>query len=149
MFTKIKHKAGETILEWQDANQKQSVLHTLNSHEDPRPEFITALQALTSVVLQVCGLPLNYADDMKILGVSLTEHDTMGLGCVITATKKLSGVNAPLVLNTPHCTETSGNGQNAGGLPDSAVALLEHLVDEAHLYRQGERAQADLFKPAA
>lgn len=149
MFTKIKHKAGETILEWQDSSEKQSVLHTLSSHEDPRQEFVTALQALTSIVLNICGLPLNYADEMKVLGVTLTEHEAMGAGCVITVTKKLAGVNAPLVINTPHCTETSGNGQDAGGLPNSAIALLEHLVDEAHRYRAGERAQTDLFQKAA
>jgi hypothetical protein len=148
MYTKIKHTAGETTLEWQDSNAKESVSHSLNSHEDPRPEFKTALQALTAFVCGICELPLDYTDEMTISSVTLTDHDTLGRGCVVTALKKLSRAQSPLVLNTPHVTETpAADGQPA--LPGYAIDLLERLVDEAERYRKGERAQQDLFKAAA
>lgn len=49
MFTKIKHKSGETVLEWRDLNAKESVSHSLVSHEEPRPEFHAAMQALVAM----------------------------------------------------------------------------------------------------
>lgn len=145
MFTKIKHKDGETVLEWKDTDAKQSIVHSLSSHDEPRPEFNAALQALTSAVLTICDLPLGYDADMKVSGVTLMKHDTMGLGCVITALKKVPHVNSPLVINTPFCTENSGDGNGDGGLWPREVALLEALVAEAERYRKGDRAQQDMF----
>jgi hypothetical protein len=148
MFTKIKHKAGETILEWTDSSEHESVVHSLRSHEDPRPEFLTALQALTSVVLSLCELPLDYGTDLKITGVTITDHETLGRGTVITALKKLTRSQAPLVLNTPHITET-GSHENAPTLFGRELDLLEQLQEEASRYLKGERAQQSLFDQKA
>jgi hypothetical protein len=114
MFTKIKHKAGETILEWTDSSDHESVVHSLRSHEDPRPEFL----------------------------------ETLGRGLVITALKKLSRSQAPLVLNTPHITET-GSHENAPTLFGRELDLLEQLQEEAARYLKGERAQQSLFDQKA
>ena len=148
MFTKIKHKAGETILEWQDSSEHEAVLHSLRSHEDPRPEFLTALQALTSVVLSLCELPLDYGDGLTILGVTITDHDTLGRGTVITALKKLTRSQAPLVINTPHVTE-AGSHENAPTLFGRELDLIEQLQEEAARYMKGERAQQNLFEHKA
>lgn len=148
MFTKIKHKAGETVLEWTDSSERQSVVHSLRSHEDPRPEFVTALQSLTSIILSLCELPLDYGTDLKILGVTVTEHETLGRGLVITALKKLTRSQAPMVLNTPHLTET-GSHENAPTLFGRELDLIEALQEEAERYRKGERAQQSLFEQQA
>ncbi len=145
MFTKIKHKDGETILEWRDSDAKQSILHSLSSHDEPRPEFHAAMQKLVEAVLNLCNFPSDYGSEMKISGVSLTKHDTMGLGCTITALKKVPHINSPLVINTPFCTETGGDGESDGGLWPREIALLEALISEAEKYRKGERAQQDMF----
>lgn len=149
MFTKIKHKDGETVLEWKDTDAKQSVVHSLSSHDEPRPEFHAALQGLVEAVLLICDLPEYYRADLKVSGVTLTKHDTMGRGCTITALKKLPNVNAPLVINTPFCTETGGDGVSPGGLHPGEVQLLEDLITEAERYRKGDRAQQDMFAEAA
>lgn len=148
MFTKIKHKAGETPIEWVDSDARGAVSHALTSHEEPRPEFVQALQALTAYVLGVCELPLDYGTDLEILSVTLTDHDTMGRGCVVTALKRLARAQAPLVLNTPHVTE-SGAGDSPARLPGYAMDLLDRLEYEAERFKKGERAQQDLFKGKA
>lgn len=145
MFTKIKYKDGETVLEWKDTDAKQSIVHSLSSHDEPRPEFHAAMQKLVEAVLQLCNLPEDYGSEMKISGVSLTKHDTMGLGCTITAIKKVPHINSPLVINTPFATETGGDGESDGGLWPREIALLEALISEAERYRKGDRAQQDMF----
>lgn len=142
MFTKIKYKQGEVILEWQDGDEKESVVHAMTSTDDPRPEFNTALQALTAHVVRVCQFPIDYADEMKIIGVALSENDHQGRGVVVTATKKLAGLKAPLVINTPHVTESEG--EQPGALRQESIDLIDALIEEAVRFRKGERAQLDL-----
>ena len=142
MFTKIKYKQGELTLEWQDGDDQETVVHSMTSSDDPRPEFHTALQALTAHVLTSCQLPLDYADEMKIIGVALSENDHQGRGVVVTAVKKLPGLKAPLVINTPHMTEAEGD--QPGALHQASIELVETLSEEARLFRKGERAQQEL-----
>lgn len=149
MFTKIKHKAGETIIEWQDSSEKESVIHSLSSHQEPRPEFLTAIEALVEVGLGICDLPTIYGRDVKVIGITLTNHDSMGRGCVITMLKKVRASDAPLVFNTPHVTEFKGDGNSEGGLDGDAVRAIELMCDEANRYVKGERSQTDLFAPKA
>lgn len=149
MYTKIKHKAGETLIEWQDSSEKESVTHSLNSHQEPRPEFLAAFHALAEVALEICDLPAMYARELKVSGVTLTQHDTMGRGCVITLLKKVRSSDSPLVLNTPFVTEYKGDGQTEGGLYHEGVIALERLEEEAARYVKGERAQQDLFPEKA
>lgn len=149
MFTKIKHKDGETILEWRDSDKKQSVTHTLSSHDEPRPEFHQAMQGLADAVVLLCNLPDDYKSEMKISGVTLVSHNVMGLGVTITALKRVPHINSPLVINTPFATELGGDGETNGGLWPREVDLVMKLVAEAERYRKGDRMQQDLFAPKA
>jgi hypothetical protein len=145
-FTKIKYSLKDGVaLEWRDAELKQSIEHRLVSSQEPRPEFIKALQAFTQFVRHLCDLPMSWESGLTIQSVSISESDTQGRGLVVTALRKLSGANSPLVLNTPFLPETaSADGQPE--LPSFAVRMLNTLEDEAAKYRAGERAQLDLLK---
>lgn len=142
-FTKIKHSKGTTTFtRVEDRANKDSVEQTLTSHETPRPEFNTALQALTSWVVRICELPIDYATDMTVTGVSISVGEYGG--CVVTALKKVADANSPVVINTPHvpATATSENGPE---MPPSTVQLVDVLEEEALRFWNGERAQVELF----
>lgn len=144
-YTKIKHNKGTvTLTRVEDRSTTDSVEQTLTSHDDPRPEFATGLQALTSWVVRICQLPLDYADGMRITGVSLSAGEYGGV--VVTALKSVDGATAPVVINTPHVPETPTS--DAGPcLPRDTIQLLETLEVEADKFWRGERAQADMFDP--
>lgn len=146
-FSKIKHSKGATTLtRVEDRSNTDSIEQTLTSYETPRPEFVTAMQALTSWVVRICELPINYAEGMTIIGVSVSLGEYGG--CVVTALKKVAGANAPVVINTPHVPETATS--DAGPeLPPETVRLLNELDDEALKFWNGERAQKDLFDTPA
>lgn len=143
MFTKIKHNKGQTELAWTDERLSgETVEHKLTATDTPRPEFIEALQSLKVHVLDVCELPKEYGESMTIIGVSISENESQGRGIVVTAVKKVSGANAPVILNTPHVPEESEHGPT---LSRSALDALNRLEEEATAYRQGQRAQQDMF----
>lgn len=142
-FTKIKHAKGQTVLEWEDSGPRQSVVHSLSSHDAPRPELLSALAALERFVLDICELPLTYGEDLTIQSVSLSAHDALGMGVVVTALKKLAAAQSPLVLNTPFVSETA-SAEGAPRLPRYMVDLIGTLELEAERFRQGERAQQAL-----
>ena len=147
-FTKIKHSRGEVELAWRDDGLRQNIEHRLTSSESPRPEFLTALQDFKRYVLHLCELPGGYDAEMTISSVSISSNDTQGRGIVVTALKKLPDVNSPLVLNTPHLTETASY-DGGPELPSFACAMLDRLEEEAAKFRSGERAQQELFAEKA
>lgn len=142
-YTKIKHNKGTTTLtRVEDRSQQESIEQTLTSHDDPRPAFVEALQALTAYVVRVCELPRGYAEDMRITGVSLSPGEYGG--CVVTALKSVSGANAPVVINTPHVPEVATS-DNGPCLPPWACEMLATLEAEADRFWKGERAQVEMF----
>lgn len=144
-FTKIKYSLKDGVaLEWQDAELAQSIEHRLVSSQEPRPEFIAALQAFTQYVRHLCDLPMSFETGLTISGVSISENDSQGRGLVVTALKKLPSCNAPLVINTPHMPETASS-EGGPEMPAFAIRMLDALEDEAAKYRAGERAQIDMF----
>ena len=144
-FSKIKYSLKDGVaLEWRDAELAQAVEHRLTSSQEPRPEFLTALQAFAQYVRHLCDLPMSFEAGLVVSGVSISENDTQGRGIVVTALKKVSGANSPLVLNTPHVPETATS-EGQPELPAFAVRMLNTLEEEAALYRAGQRAQVDMF----
>jgi hypothetical protein len=144
-FTKIKYSQKDGVtLEWQDSELRQSIEHRLVSSQDPRPEFHAALQEFNRFVRQLLDLPMSWETGLTIQSVSISQSDAQGRGLVVTALKRLSGCNAPLVLNTPHLPETASS-EDGPALPAFAIRMLDALEEEAAKYRAGERAQGDLF----
>jgi len=144
-FTKIKHSKSDTELGWKDSAPGKTIEHRLTSSEEPRQALIDALQSFTRYVLDLCDLPATYIEGLTISGVNISQSDLQGRGIVVTALKKLPGCGAPLVLNTPHLTETASFAAGPQ-LPSYAVQLLNTLEAEAAAFRSGDRAQADMFE---
>lgn len=144
-FTKVKYAKGEVTLEWTDSlDGTGTITHLLSSSDEPVPEFVDALQNLRHHVLDVCELPKGYESDLRISGVTITSHDSLGRGMVVTAIKKLARSQGPLVINTPHLTEVAASDASPR-LSHAAIVALDQVEEQAADYRMGRRAQGSLL----
>jgi hypothetical protein len=143
LYSKIKYSKGKVELAWTDERATRTITHDLSSFDEPLQEFKDALQALADHVIDVCELPDEWVEGLTVIGVSFSENDTQGLGIVVTATKKLTQANAPLVLNTPHMSAEGSAGMSR--LSTRTLDLIDTLEAEARRYHVGERAQPDMF----
>ena len=148
-WRKIKFKDSRVCLKWEESSDALSdewIEHKLSNPETPRPEFETALQALVSAVPAICELPKKYGESMRVIGVSMAYSKDGVRGATISVAKSLlSGPVYPI--NTPYLPEepyTEDGGEQVL-LPEGCVKAIDALIDEAHLYLQGERAQGDPF----
>lgn len=120
--------------------------------EKGRPELYTALDNLAPHVIDMCELPNNYLNRIKVKSVSFSyggENEVMG--ATISSQMKLEYSNCDLNLNTPHKASEPYNDGPADEkqlLSDDCVKDLDALCDEVRLYIDGERAQARLFATA-
>lgn len=147
-FTKIKYDGSKMRLEYEQerADGSDPDEFTLLSADKPAPEFEIALNALSDDVVEICEFEPHYAAQIDVRGVTLTWADGV-MGACITALKRLTTANAPLVLNTPHLMAQPRSEANANEpvLPDVTVARLGGLIEQAERYLNGERAQGSLF----
>jgi hypothetical protein len=144
-FTKVKRnpKSYDITLSWVTETLGGDVVESsLHSADLPRPEFIDAMQAFRNHVLDICELPADYAADLVVTGISLSENDSQGRGIVVTAQKTVARAAAPVIINTPHVPEINEHGAS---LRAAAMDAIDTLVTEARLFQQGTRAQADMF----
>lgn len=146
VFLEYQEPAGE--FSWNDL--------TFQCSDPGRPEFYDAFKALAEHVVDMCELPVEDLDKLKITvkGVSFSyggENEVMG--ATISASRKLERSNSPLNLVTPHKpSEPYGKGQDEdlnGLLDPDCVDALKALQAEAFRYLKGERAQVDLFADEA
>lgn len=113
--------------------------------DEPRPEFVPAMQALIPPCLELLELPVDYAAGMHATGISFSWTDGI-MGAVVTLQKALLWAPSPLILNTPHLPSAPSSGGGEGDLlPDELVLALETCIEEAKLYIAGKRKQMDLF----
>lgn len=119
---------------------------TLGSVDRPAQPFFNAMDALRQDVIAICELADADADKLTVRGVTFT-HTNDVFGACITALKKLTTANAPLVLNTPHLTEEAyGEGDTSTPLlKRETIDRLLELSLAAERYIDGERAQGTLF----
>lgn len=116
--------------------------------EKARPAFYGALD-LSQYVAELCELPEDYADRIKVRGVSFSyggEKEVMG--ATVSAQMKLNKSYCPLNLNTPHKASepySEGPADEMQLLPGKLVEALKELYGEALAYIDGERAQGKLF----
>ena len=110
-----KSSAGETI--------------TLEGNDPPLKELGEALQALKPHLLHLCSAPKEWAKDITIRSVTISDVG----GVVITGLRALPASEAPLVLNSPHMEPTPAL--------DDALGVL---AAECWRYVDGERAQLTL-----
>lgn len=145
-FRKIRYNKGQvTLTRIDDRSVTDSIEQTLTSSESPRPEFGKALHALTDWVLEICDLPAAFRHGLSITGCTMTLGVAGGI--VVTAQKKVSGSNAPMMIHTPHVPEEPMT-KDGPALPDSVREVVTRLEREAQRFWDGDRAQAGLFQDA-
>ena len=109
---------------------------TLSSKDRPRPEFLSTLDKLKPFVVEICELPNSYESKITVRGVSFSYGGASEvMGATITSVMTLENSTAPLILNTPHKTESfySEHGDERQLLPEKCVEVLNDLCDEAEL----------------
>jgi hypothetical protein len=139
LITKVKHSKGETVIRWRDVKAEETVEHEMTSCEEPRPELVDAIKQFIPYVIEICELPKSYAEKTTVTGISFTEttvDDMEVIGIVVTAQKKLTKTNGPMVINTPFLVDV--------GWPSYTQAAVEKSEEEAMRFRRGDRAQQPL-----
>ena len=127
--------------------------YSMTCSEQARPGFYGALDTLKIHVIEMCELPEDYLDRIKVKGVSFSysgERDVMG--ATISAQMELKDSYPDLNINTPHKASEMYNEGNEPDdkqlLSDDCLDALEHLQAECEAYINGERAQTSLFNVA-
>ena len=147
---KVKRKKQGAKIEFENATADKTDKFTFDCGDDPVPAFDKALGVLVDHVVEICELPEDYAEGMKVSSVSFSyggPNETMG--AVITAQKSLSTANSPLILNTPHLPSEPYSGNIADPSPvldGDCVDALSEVLSQAALYIDGVRQQGDLFE---
>lgn len=136
-YRKIKWGGKSVSLVWetQKTSDSQPTVHTLQCPDAPAPEFVEALQGLKPFVRSVCELPELWMKGLQVVGVSVTESEDGETRAVVTAAKPLANLDAPMILNTP-----------AAIIAGDDFDRLDAIGFAADQYRNGVRAQGDLFK---
>ena len=149
-FQKIKYSKGRVKIEYEIPNKikKDWDQLFLACSDEPRPEFMSALQALSEDVIEMCELPEDYRTRIIVTGVSLsyaTDDEIPGATTISQMVLKKSNVN--LNINTPFkpFQPYSEDGDRAQCLSEDCVQRLEDLMSEAESYVNGIRAQGELF----
>lgn len=127
--------------------------YSVTSFESARPEFYEAMEALAQDVIDMCELPEDYLERIKVRGVSYSyggENETMG--AAISASMELEESYQALNINTPHKASAMYNPDTPDDekqlLNGDCVKRLEILQKECETYIRGERAQGSLFPEA-
>lgn len=127
--------------------------YSFTCHDQARPEFYEAMEAMKEHVLDLCELPEDYLERITIRGVSFSyggDNDTMG--AVISAAMALENSYQALNIVTPHkasamyCPDTPDDEKQL--LSGECVEALEALQTECEAYIKGDRAQGSLFSEA-
>jgi len=146
---KIKSLREQVILEWQTpAKEGKFNNHSLESSDEPRPEFKKALAALKPHLIAMCEIEALDKKLIRVSGVSLSykgEHDTMN--AILTGMKSHKNSNGQLNLNTPLKPSENMTGEDTAAenlLPETCVKLIKNLIGEAVIYINGDRSQTEL-----
>ena len=127
--------------------------YSLTCREKARPEFYETMEALAEHVVDMCELPENYLNRIKVRGVSFSYGgETEVMGAVISASMELKESYQALNLTTPHKASAMYNPTTPDDemqlLTGDCIEALEALQEECMAYIEGDRAQGNLFKEA-
>lgn len=145
-------KTGRISIEYDLYNKRAEAWdeYSLSCIDDPRPEFLIALARLSTHVVDMCELPKDYRNRVKVTGVTFSyggEYEVMG--AVIISQMELENSNCNLNLNTPHKASESysdGDADPKQLLSDDCIDDLYGLCKETELYIDGDRAQISIFE---
>lgn len=149
---KIKMNDDTVLIEYKKKSNSENGGYnkfTIESKEQASPEFKLNLQELSIFVPMMYDLPTEYAEDMKVLGVTFSYRgDDEVMGATVSAKRPVSTSNSPAIFHTPMTFSSSGSDMplpDSKFLPEAMVEILEKLQDNAKDFINGERAQTNMF----
>jgi hypothetical protein len=147
-WKKIKRDSVNRVhLEYEQRNGKTWDEHMMTSADEPAKAFPEAMNALAEHVLDICELPAEWLNRIRVSGVSFSYGgDAEVRGATLIATRRLDHAN-PMNLITPHKPEDSYSGNEVEPetlLSPACVRALDALCEAAQAYLNGERAQLAL-----
>lgn len=119
--------------------------HEITSRDMPLPSFVAALDSLQPVVLAICGLPAEYAENLVVSGFTLTDKGMV----TFQAKKSLPEASGPFNIATPlrFMDHPEEEGTYTPALDAQSVELIEEAEEQAKAYIKGDRAQGQLPLP--
>ena len=147
-ITKVKIKPNSTEIGYLESDALESKEVVFKCWDKQSKEFVESLQVLKPHVIYILELPEEYAETLTITGISI-KYEEYGIGVVISATKELDSLDAPLCLNTPYIPP-----QRNENMHTPMSGILEMTVDKitamAQQFMEGQyRAQGQLFEKEA
>ncbi len=142
-ITSVKYTGEEVSIGYDQPHGDDKLGVVLESKDEPRASFKTALQALAGPAVAICEIPDEWVEGVAARSVKI-KHTDDGIGVVITCVKKLESGQS-CCLNSPYTVENNEHGAQLDG---SAVSAVEKVMREALAYIDGKRAQGNLFKSA-
>lgn len=122
--------------------------HTIESKEQPSPEFEQTLQLLAPFVSELYELPETYSKGMEVISATfIYKGDADTLGCTITAKKTVNTSHNSALFHTPIVYVSTGEDQEKV-MSGRMEEIINDLQDCARDYIDGERAQQTLFEGA-
>lgn len=141
-ITRVRYKGEGVEVQWRTSPRDgETIVHELASDERPEPEFVEALMGLVRPLLRLLDLPSDWEEGFVPQTVTV-KYEEDGWGLVITSLKKLIGINAPLVINTPYLAE---RGETTEEIPSDLERAVNRVLYRAERYVDGHREQASLF----
>lgn len=147
MINKIKFDGNfrsETLIILVDDNPTTDKQTRIKCKELRNKSFTDAMQDLLPPVKQL--LPLNYdelEDKIDVIGITISENESQGLGATITLQVTLEAFNGPLTINTPHLHEDASD-TGVKAMPWELKEAIDNLVYEAQEFLKGKRAQEEM-----
>ena len=149
-----------TEITYSDGDSKNSKAIKYTSYDERHPDFTNAMKSLLVEAERVLGFEDGYLTGPRVVsaetggviqtlgevtGISVSENDHQGVGCVVTIQRSFEEINSPLVINTPHLHEDLAE-QGLSVMPGTMREKVFALITEAEDFIGGKRAQGEMFE---
>ncbi len=147
-LTKIQIKKSHVHIEFKEKEGEENYVTEFDCDAPANPEFPKALADLGKALCDT----MEFTEEQKnactatsvALSYSADENNRMGIMVAMSMT--LANFSGPLHFNTPLIKEKTEEGKGGGRvMSDSLRKLVGCVIDEAHKYMNGNRAQKKLF----
>jgi hypothetical protein len=138
---KVRRTRKHVVIEYRNGDED----HKLKSRDKPLPVFDNAVAALAPLVCELLHLPKTYVENMRAVGVTIT--DTSGNEQVtVIAAKSIDDAQGPFNIATPLrlMDLPEAEGSYTPPLGANQVGLIDEVVEQAKQYILGQRAQGQI-----
>lgn len=138
---KVRRTRKHVVIEYRNGDED----HKLKSRDNPLPAFDNAIAALAPLVCQLIKVPATYVENMRAVGITITDGSGNEQVMVIAA-KSLDDAQGPFNIATPLrlMDLPEAEGSYTPPLGADQVALIDEVVEQAKAYILGNRAQGQI-----